>query len=111
LIVAHSLGGIAAIEMMMQTPEGMTDQVVTIGTQVGLLQEMGALNRIAGDNNSTFPWLNIFDRSDYLSYLVNPFWSNAVDCEVSSGLPFPESHSAYFSNPDVWARIRNFIDS
>jgi hypothetical protein len=111
LIVAHSLGGIAAIEVMLQRPLGMADQVVTIGTQVGLLQEMGALNRTSWDNNSSFRWLNIFDRSDYLSYLVKPMWPNAVDCEVSSGLPFPESHSAYFSNPDVWSRIKKFIES
>ncbi len=111
VIVAHSLGGIAAIELMMQEPIMVTDKVITIGTQVGLLQEMGALSQAAARNHSPFHWLNIFDRSDYLSYLAKPIWPSAIDCEVPSGLPFPESHSAYISNPDVWSSIKRFIES
>ena len=60
---------------------------------------------------STFPpWLNVFDRNDFLSFIVNPLFPNATDIEVESGQPFPDSHSAYFSNDAVWNAIRNFSE-
>jgi pimeloyl-ACP methyl ester carboxylesterase len=118
-VVAHSLGGIACFDLLALPNPPKVARLVTVGSQPPLLYEIGALASI---NMPTplplgFPtWLNIFDRNDFLSYLaaglLNPARDLKVkDLEVKSGQPFPDAHSAYFTNDVVWEAIRDLMKS
>jgi pimeloyl-ACP methyl ester carboxylesterase len=118
-IVAHSLGGIACFDLLALPDPPQIARLVTVGSQIPLLYEIGALfslkpppNLSAIDTrklpNNFPPWLNIFDRSDFLSYVGEELFAGMRDTEVQSGQPFPDSHSAYLINEQVWAAIRDF---
>lgn len=79
---------------------------------VDFMHEIGSLSslKLGEKLREGFPrWLNVFDRNDFLSFFASRIFPNAIDFEVASGQPFPESHSAYFGNEVVWTRIRSFI--
>jgi hypothetical protein len=88
-------------------------RLVTVGSQSGFLYEIGALPGLP--YGTQLPehvpaWLNIYDRRDILSYLAAPvFGERAVDVAVDNGQPFPQSHSAYWTNPAVWREIAAFV--
>ena len=105
-IVAHSLGGIACVDLLAMRGAPAVSQLVTVGSQSPLLYEIGALASLKPPQalpTGFPPWLNIFDRSDFLSYVAKRLFPSAEDLEVDSGQPFPDSHSAYFGNERVWA--------
>jgi hypothetical protein len=112
-VVAHSLGGIACVDLLAENGAPEVAQLVTAGSQAPLLYELGALKMLkspAGLPTAFPPWLNLFDRNDFLSYVAERLFTRAdgkevKDVEVTSGQPFPDSHSAYFANPDVWLAI------
>jgi hypothetical protein len=110
-VVAHSLGGIACFDLLALPNPPVVDRLVTVGSQVSLLYEIGALFSLKWPQqlpDEFPPWLNIFDRNDFLSYVVNRLFPGVREVEVYSGQGFPESHSAYFVNDQVWASIRDF---
>lgn len=118
-IVAHSLGGIACFDLLALPEAPQVARLVTVGSQVPFLYEIGALFSLKPPVNlsaagccqlpSSFPpWLNIFDRNDFLSYVGESLFFGMRDIEIQSGQPFPDSHSAYFINDQVWATIRDF---
>lgn len=112
-IVAHSLGGIACVDLLALCRIPEIEALVTLGSQSSFMHEIGSLSSLkAGEKlRENFPrWLNIFDRNDFLSFFASRIFPNAKDFEVASGQPFPESHSAYFGNEVVWTRIRKFIE-
>lgn len=123
IILAHSLGGIAAVDWL-ASPEYATacagdgpriTHLITAGSQSPYFYEIDALvSRPFGAGLPlTFPnkWLNFFDRADFLSYLAeSAFPGRTRDVEVDNGQPFPESHSAYWNNDDqVWKAISTFL--
>lgn len=109
IIIAHSLGGIAAFEMLLTESLPNVRALVTVGSQAPLFYEMNCLRALEFDApfpQPFVPWLNVFDRSDFLSYIgegVLP--GKVVDIEVENGQPFPQSHSAYWSNVDMWTKL------
>jgi hypothetical protein len=110
-VVAHSLGGIACVDLLAFPKPPNVARLVTVGSQAPLLYEIGALASVARPNPlpKCFPaWLNVYDRNDFLSYAAARLFKNAQDFEAESGQPFPDSHSAYFTNDDVWTKIRKF---
>jgi hypothetical protein len=116
VIVAHSLGGIATVDLLItKNLWPHVKALVTVGSQAAYLYEIGALwSRERGQPlPEHFPegrWLNIFNRWDFLSYPAERvFPHHARDHEVSGLLPFPASHSAYWKNPDTWTAIRRFV--
>jgi hypothetical protein len=111
-LVAHSLGGIACVDLLALSGAPAVSHLVTVGSQSPLLYEIGALASLKPPQvlPTGFPhWLNVYDRSDFLSYVAKRLFPTAEDLEVASGQPFPDSHSAYFTNERVWTAIRDFL--
>jgi hypothetical protein len=111
-VVAHSLGGIACVDLLASAEPPAVDHLITLGSQSPFLYEIGALSCLkpgAGLPKDFPPWLNIFDRNDFLSFFAGRLFPEVKDHEVLSGQPFPDSHSAYFGNEAVWSAIRTFI--
>jgi hypothetical protein len=109
VVLAHSLGGIAAVDLLAAQPLPSVRLLVTVGSQAPFLYEIGALWSLV--HNDPLPahmptWLNIYDPRDLLSYIGAPLFPGQVeDVEVNNGQPFPQSHSAYWTNPKVWDAI------
>jgi len=110
-LVAHSLGGIACFDLLALPDPPKVSHFVTAGSQSPLLYELGALHSLKRPEQPVNfpPWLNLFDRNDFLSYVAQRLFPGARDVEIESGQPFPDSHSAYFSNDFVWTTIGKFI--
>ena len=113
-IIAHSLGGIAAVDWL---AEGKRDikSLVTVGSQAPYFYEIDALcSRVWGNGlPEYFPkrWLNIYDERDFLSFQAETVFPGIVkDVEADNGQPFPDSHSAYWHNDEqVWKPIAQFL--
>jgi hypothetical protein len=111
-IVAHSLGGIACFDLLAAPDPPTVRALVTAGSQSPLLYEIGALSSLNAPQplpDGFPPWLNLYDRNDFLGYVAHRLFPAAKDVEVKSGEAFPDSHSAYFGNPDVWRAVRDFL--
>jgi len=118
-VVAHSLGGIAAADLLASDrtkPPGQrrldcVELLATLGSQTPFLYEIGALSSLRYGKGlpESFPrWLNIYDLADFLSYVGHNdkvFGEKVEDLQVFSRQPFPASHGAYFRNPAVWQTI------
>lgn len=109
VLIAHSLGGIAAVDLLISSPTPAVELLVTVGSQAPFLYEIGALWSLP--HSAELPghmpaWLNVYDERDMLSYLGGgPFGGRVRDVKVDNGQPFPASHSAYWSNRHVWDAI------
>jgi len=113
VLLAHSLGGIACVDLLVLEPLPTVKGLVTVGSQAPLLYELDCLTsrRFGEPLPDHFPpWLNLYDRHDFLSYIgAEVFPDQVTDVEVTSGQPFPVAHSAYWSNPAVWSAIAEFL--
>lgn len=113
-LVAHSLGGIACVDLLAMTSPPLVANLVTIGSQSPYFYEIGALASLKPPEQLpvSFPrWLNLFDRNDFLSFVGSPLFGERVrDIEIRSGQPFPASHSAYLASEEVWSAIRELLD-
>jgi hypothetical protein len=112
-LLGHSLGGIACVDLLIRDEIPSVRRLVTVGSQAPLLYETGALPALAHPDSlpDHFPaWLNIYDRRDILSYVGAGVLGDRVeDVEVDNRQPFPYSHSAYWTNADVWKAIKAVI--
>jgi hypothetical protein len=108
-VLAHSLGGIACVDLLVEKQIEGVAKLITVGSQAPLLYELNALCSLphAEKLPTSFPdWLNIYDKHDFLSYVgAGLFPGRTTDVLVDNGQPFPVAHSAYWSNPDVWKAI------
>jgi hypothetical protein len=113
IVLAHSLGGIAAVELLAGKGAPPVAALVTVGSQAPFLYELDALATLPHGTvlPATFPrWLNVYDLNDMLSYLASgPFPDRALDVEVASRQPFPQSHSAYWANDRLWTELKAFL--
>jgi hypothetical protein len=113
VVLAHSLGGIACVDLLASQQQPGVDLLVTVGSQAPLLYELNALCSLPFDQPlpKHFPrWLNIYDKRDFLSYLgAGVFPDRVRDVQVDNGQPFPQSHSAYWSNAEVWKAVAGSI--
>lgn len=114
-VVAHSLGGIACVDLLATRNPPLVARLVTVGSQSPYFYEIGALTACKRPERlpaSFPPWLNLYDRNDLLSFVgARLFGDQVADREVRSGQPFPMSHSAYFTSAEVWAAIRTFREA
>jgi hypothetical protein len=108
--IGHSLGGIILVDLLSRPQAPKIDYLITAGSQSPVLFAIDALEclRLGKPLTSLPPWLNIYDRDDLISFLAAEVFgpnSNIRDEEVSSGLAFPISHSAYWANDRVYELI------
>lgn len=114
VLLAHSLGGIAAVDWL-ALKERPVDALITVGSQAAFFYEIDALaSRVLGSGLPDFfpkRWLNIYDENDILGYpAAGIFKGKVLDLPVDNGAPFPEAHGAYFSNrTQVWPAIADFL--
>ncbi|MDJ0718376.1 MAG: hypothetical protein QNJ54_29810 [Prochloraceae cyanobacterium] len=115
VLLAHSLGGIACVDLLVRKNLPRVELVITVGSQAPFLYEIDALQSLSYGRPlpEHFPkWLNIYDLRDFLSYVGDRegiFKGRMKDVKVDNKQPFPEAHSAYWSNPDVWNEILNAL--
>jgi hypothetical protein len=112
VLLGHSLGGIACVDLLMPARTSSVTHLITVGSQAPFLYEIGALHSLKPPDplpSGYPPWLNIYDCNDFLSYIAEALFSGVLDYPAQSGQPFPDSHSAYFGNQAVWQKIRDFI--
>lgn len=113
ILIAHSLGGIACVDLLAGPNPPKVAGLITLGSQAPLFFEFGALGSMRGKTDlpdSFPPWLNFYDRNDFLSYVGERLFTKVRDFEINSGLPFPASHSGYFSCEETWVEIKKFMD-
>lgn len=115
ILFGHSLGGVAAVDLL-SGPKwdaaGMrVDLLVTAGSQSPWLYLLGGLAHLGPGQpgNVPVPWLNFWDERDLLSFCAEEVFSGSGaavrDVEIASGDPFPASHSAYFTDPALYRAI------
>lgn len=115
VLLAHSLGGIACIDLLLEQARPCIKGIITAGSQAPFFYEIGALTQLERQlavPPHMPPWLNFYDKNDLLSFLAAPLMkagNQVTDVEVHSGQPFPVSHGAYWSNPAVWKDSADFI--
>ncbi|MBI2767446.1 MAG: hypothetical protein HYX53_16245 [Chloroflexi bacterium] len=116
--LGHSLGGIMLVDLLSRANHPRVDRLVTVGSQSPLFYIVDSLSSLEpGKPAQPFtPWLNLFDRNDFLSYVAEgvfprpangPTPPEIEDYEIDSGVPFPNSHSAYFSQDETFAIVRD----
>ncbi len=117
--LGHSLGGIVLVDLLTGPDPPKVERLVTAGSQSPLFYAIDSLDRMrrlaAGPKPLPFtPWLNIYDRSDFLSFVAQEVFAGVKDIsdrEISSGVPFPASHSAYFHQRETFELIGKFLPS
>ncbi|WP_328946113.1 GPI inositol-deacylase [Streptomyces sp. NBC_00250] len=111
VVVGHSLGGIAMVDLLSGDDAPHVDLLVTVGSQAPYLYLLDALVSLQpGTTAKPFtPWLNIYSPADFLSFRAAPAFadvSGIVDKQVDAGVPFPESHSAYWAHAATYTLIK-----
>ncbi len=111
-LLAHSLGGIACVDLLLEENPPPVELLVTVGSQAPLLYEANALvsrEYSAKPLPESFPrrWLNIYDPRDFLSYVARGVFHGPEikDLRVNNGQPFPHSHGSYWDNTEVFDAI------
>lgn len=109
VLIAHSLGGIACVDLLVQQQLSQVELLVTVGSQAPFLYEINALYSLEYGQllPEHFPqWLNIYDLRDFLSYVGNKIFPGRIqDVQVDNRQPFPRSHGAYWTNANTWEAI------
>ncbi len=113
ILLAHSLGGIACVDLLVMENIPKVIGLITVGSQAPLLYEMNSLYSLCFGQPlpGHFPkqWLNFYDPNDFLSYVGGRVFPGRVtDYKINSGQPFWPSHSAYWSAPEFWPKVANF---
>jgi pimeloyl-ACP methyl ester carboxylesterase len=120
VIIAHSMGGIIAYDILSNfAPNVTADVLCTVGSQVGLFEEMKLFVRsdnavtqssgrkVAKPANIT-NWINVFDYNDVLSYRLEPVFDEVIDYLYPSG-SLLHAHGAYFSEPTFYRRLADRV--
>jgi hypothetical protein len=105
MVLAHSLGGIIAVDALFGPGAPAIDVtlLVTFGSQSPLLSAIDALDTVV----PTVPWLNLWATYDFVSFLAAGTWPGSVeDREIPTQVGFPAAHGSYFTSDAFGAAIR-----
>lgn len=70
--------------------------LVTFGSQSAFLSAIGAFGAVT----PSCPWLNVWSRNDFVSFLAAGLWPERVtDAELTTSVGFPDAHGAYYTEP------------
>lgn len=112
-ILAHSLGGVIAVDLLAMSSPPKVAGLITVGSQAPYLYEIGALAACEPPNKLpvAFPkWLNFYDPNDLLSFKAESIFPGVSrDVRIESKQPFPESHGAYWSIGTLWDQCAHYI--
>ncbi|MFF6882008.1 hypothetical protein ACFY9F_02375 [Streptomyces sp. NPDC012421] len=106
VLLAHSLGGIASLDLLVERELPEVELLVTVGSQAPFLYELGALPSL--EHGRPLParvprWINVYDPRDLLGYIGSGVFPGRVeDVAVDGRQPFPLAHSAYWGNPELY---------
>lgn len=120
VIVGHSLGGVITYDILSYfAPDLKVDYLATIGSQVGLFEEMSLYSRPlpAGmpidplkdrvpANPNVGKWLNVFDTNDVFSFSVEGIYKNVKDYKYDTGYGGLGAHGGYFARPSFYKRLQ-----
>ena len=119
ILFGHSLGGVAAVDLLTgpewEAAEMRVDLLVTAGSQSPWLFLLGGLAHVGPGmpGNVPVPWLNFWDERDLLSFCAEEVFSGRGDfirdVQITSGDPFPASHGSYFTDPALYQAIRGQV--
>ncbi len=109
VILAHSLGGIACVDLLARFPQPKVNLLITVGSQAPLLYQIDSLWGLRRGESlpAHFPrWVNIYDPTDYLAFLGGKMFPGRVeDLAVDNEQPFPIAHGAYWKNEKLWTHM------
>jgi hypothetical protein len=118
IVIAHSFGGEIVYDILSHfAPELEVDCLVTVGSQVGLFEEMKLYVESKSDvppnpPNEKLPrplklkrWLNIFDLNDVLSFRIEPVFADSSDFAYDTGYGALSAHGGYFLRPSFYKRL------
>lgn len=121
-LLAHSLGGIACVDLLVLKPalQAKVAGLITAGSQSPLFYEMDCLYSLPRTAEQPAPplpphfppWLNFHDPNDYLGYAARRAFHDdprIEDVEITSRQPRMMAHSAYWSEPALWDRVAGFV--
>lgn len=122
LLLAHSLGGIAAFEMLAERHDHDTrrlraplDRVVgliTVGSQIGYFAAVNALaTGPVSAPGFAVPWVNLWNPRDWLSFEAAPVLGEdrVRDVEVGALQPFPAAHGAYWTREVLYREMAGML--
>lgn len=118
VVIAHSFGGEIMYDILTHfDPDIKVDCLITVGSQVGLFEEMKLYRasrpdlppdppagRIARPASVT-RWFNVFDTNDVLSYRLEPVVNNVSDFHYDTGFSSFSAHGGYFMRPSFYKRM------
>ncbi|QQF06229.1 hypothetical protein [Sinorhizobium meliloti] len=120
IIVGHSLGGVITYDILSYfAPDLKVDYLVTVGSQVGLFEEMALYSRALPAGMPTDPkkdrvaanpnigkWLNVFDTNDVFSFSAEGIYKSVKDYQYDTGYGGLGAHGGYFARPSFYKRLR-----
>ncbi|USX55024.1 hypothetical protein [Lentzea sp. HUAS12] len=116
VVLAHSMGGNIVYDVLSHyRPDLVVDVFVTIGSQVGLFEELGLFQESRPDDDAErvpLPhnvrnWINVVDPADPLSFRVAPVFAGADDYTYPSRAVW--AHTAYLKQPTFHHRVGSRI--
>jgi hypothetical protein len=116
VIVAHSMGGNIVYDILSQfRPDLSCDALVTVGSQVGLFEELCLLVKGKTDGcpdlakvaalPNVSRWINVFDYNDVLGFAASRIFNGVDDYAYSTGKGVVKAHSSYFVMPSFYRRL------
>ncbi|MEU1803205.1 hypothetical protein [Streptomyces sp. NPDC019937] len=108
VLLAHSLGGIACVDLLADPTERPpeVELLVTVGSQAPFLYELDALTALRRGEPlpGTFPrWINVYDEQDLLGFVGEKVFPDRVtDWRVTTRQPFPRAHTSYFAHQRLY---------
>ena len=118
VVIAHSFGGEIMYDILTHfDPTIQLDCLITVGSQVGLFEEMKLYLESRADLPPNPPagrvarppsaarWLNVFDSNDVLSYRLEPVVSEVSDFHYDTGFSPLSAHGGYFMRPSFYKRM------
>jgi hypothetical protein len=121
VIVAHSMGGNIAYDILTHFLPSMTcDVLITVGSQVSLFEELKLFreseNNIPSDSQGRVHlpgnirrWLNVYDPADVLSYVCKGVFEGVEDFVFNTGVSSLKAHGMYFFRPSFHQRLSEHI--